>query len=400
MAFLVGLSLLAPRAGAATPAEKVEDGLEVRVGETVEISSSSGYCWFPTINQFPTGEIIVGISMGPDWGSPEGDITGYCLSRDGGHTWSPRYPMSATNLSAASQNPQKDGAIWDIGGPVEAHPEGQSQELCLTLTKFTRGGMEFTQRRDVPLHLAQPVHMAEPSELFDRHVADPGFAKSPSAAPCGPILEGLNGDWLALLEVTTEKMPNSTASVLIRSSDGGKSWREYSTIAAPDPKRFPWMAEATETALVRLADHRLYAVFRTAADPTKGNRFRNGLYHEGLGQAWSSDDGKTWTPPTPMPYEGVMPRLRRLSNGVLALSTGRPGPVVVMFSTDGTGEKWSHVTEIFPKTSTRYTDFVEVAPGKLLVVYDSIPYGWQPIPYSDREAKNTVYGTFVYVQKK
>ena len=91
--------------------------------------------------------------------------------------------------------------------------------------------------------------------------------------------------------------------------------------------------------------------------------------------------------------------MRRLSNGVLACTTGRPGPVVVMFSVDGSGANWSHVTPIFTGKSTHYTDFIEVEPGKLLVVYDSVPYGWHPIPYSDRESKNVIYGTFVEVRK-
>jgi hypothetical protein len=137
---------------------------------------------------------------------------------------------------------------------------------------------------------------------------------------------------------------------------------------------------------VRLADKRLYAIYRTGGDGF-------------IGQAWSSDDGKTWTKPTSTPYKGVALRVRRLSNGVLACTTGRPGPVVVMFSVDGSGANWSHITPIFNGKSTHYTDFIEVEPGKLLVVYDSVPYGWHAIPYSDRESKNVIYGTFVEVRK-
>jgi hypothetical protein len=33
-------------------------------------------------------------------------------------------------------------------------------------------------------------------------------------------------------------------------------------------------------------------------------------------------------------------------------------------------------------------------------VYDSVPYAWAPIPVSDKDSKNAVYGTFVYVRKK
>ncbi len=72
-----------------------------------------------------------------------------------------------------------------------------------------------------------------------------------------------------------------------------------------------------------------------------------------------------------------------------------------MFSLDGNGEKWSHVTEIFggkealekgkPKTTTHYADFVEVEPGKILVVYDSVS--------TDRDSRNRVLGTFVEVRR-
>jgi len=82
-----------------------------------------------------------------------------------------------------------------------------------------------------------------------------------------------------------------------------------------------------------------------------------------IGQAWSSDDGKTWTKPASTPYKGVALRVRRLSNGVLACTTGRPGPVVVMFSVDGSGANWSHVTPIFTGKSTHYTDFIELSPA-------------------------------------
>jgi hypothetical protein len=92
--------------------------------------------------------------------------------------------------------------------------------------------------------------------------------------------------------------------------------------------------------------------------------------------------------------------VKRLSNGILVCTYGRPGPVVIMFNADGTGRKWSHVTKIFQKMSSCYTDFVEVEPGKILVVYDNIPYGWHAIPYTDKTARNTIYGTFIYVHKE
>jgi hypothetical protein len=200
----------------------------------------------------------------------------------------------------------------------------------------------------------------------------------------------LDGNLLAPVYYTAERDQRYYRLALIRSSDGGKSWSEYSTVAAVEPGEKPWPGMGgegpCEAGIVRLADKRLYAIYRTGSDGF-------------IGQAWSSDDGKTWTKPASTPYKGVALRVRRLSNGVLACTTGRPGPVVVMFSVDGSGANWSHVTPIFTGKSTHYTDFIEVEPGKLLVVYDSVPYGWHPIPYSDRESKNVIYGTFVEVRK-
>lgn len=57
-----------------------------------------------------------------------------------------------------------------------------------------------------------------------------------------------------------------------------------------------------------------------------------------------------------------------------------------MFTTDGSRETWSYVAEIFAGMSTRYTDFIEIEPGRLLVVYDSVPRGWDPLPYSPKFA--------------
>jgi hypothetical protein len=365
--------------------------LEVQVGKTVEITSSYRYCWYPTVQRFTSGEVMVTMRMSPDEVNPEGDFSAYCISKDGGLSWSRRYTMGVgANVDGAySESPRPDGTIWQLYGWTESYLPGPLDHLRLTLTKFSRGGMEFRQWRDVPLQMSQHVDAGR-TELFDRRVQDGSLPRQPSVVPWGPILEALDGALLAPVYYTAERDKRYYRLALIRSKDGGKSWSEYSTVAAVEPGEKPWpgMGEEgpCETGLVRLADQRLYAIFRTG-----GNGF--------IGQAWSSDDGKTWTKPASTPYRGVALRVRRLSNGLLACTTGRPGPVVVMFSIDGSATNWSHITPVFNGKSTHYTDFIEVEPGKLLVVYDSVPYGWHEIPYSDRESKNVIYGTFVEVRR-
>lgn len=330
--------------------------------------------------------------MSPDECNPEGDFSGYCLSGDGGLTWSQRYTMGAgANVDGAwSQAARPDGSIWQLYGWAATHPRGQARNFYLTRTEYLQSGMEVRQRRNVRFEMREPVRMS-PCRLGDRQVQDGHLAQQPVVMPWGPILNARGGGLIAPLYYKAERDPRFYRLALIRSDDDGERWREYSTIAAVPPGAKPWTGMGKEgpceAGMVRLADGRLFAMFRTGSDGF-------------IGVAWSSDDGRTWTPPASLPYKGVALRVRRLSNGVLACSTGRPGPVVVMFSMDGTGASWSHMTPIFTGKSTHYTDFVEVRPGKLLVVYDSVPYGWSDIPLTDRESKNQIFGTFLEVRRE
>ena len=58
-----------------------------------------------------------------------------------------------------------------------------------------------------------------------------------------------------------------------------------------------------------------------------------------LARTYSSDEGKTWTSIDRLPAWGVQPRIKRLSNGVLVITTGRPG-LFLWFSTDPRGKNW------------------------------------------------------------
>lgn len=388
--------------------------LEVTIGPTVEISSSYRYCWYPTIHQFPTGEIMATMRMHPDEIHPEGEFAAYCISRDGGKTWSRRYPMGAgANVDDAySRLPRKDGTLLVLAAGYDTltpFPPGQAQQFHTSLTRFSRGGMEFTQIRDAVIRMSQPVLM-EPTwiagfspgpwqEPADKQLQDVSKIKEvPNAVPWGAIIEALNGDLLTTLYYSAEEDPRFFRLVLLRSTDDGNSWDQDATITAIKPGEEPpsWAGNnwASESALLRLADDRLHVIFRTSGGGV-------------MGQAWSADDGKTWTEPVPVGVNGVAPRSRVLSNGVAACTYGRPGPVTIMFSADGTCETWSDHTEIFPGISTRYTDFIEVEPGRVLVIYDSV-HSSGPIPYAPAFAehdtwdgkKNTIFGTFVEVRRK
>jgi hypothetical protein len=407
VALLLALALLGALAllsGSRTSSRETEvAGIEVEVGQTVEITSSHRFCWFPTIHRFSTGEIMVTMRMSPDENNPEGDFSAYCISKDAGVTWSQRYSMgSGANMDAArSAEPEEDGKICQLYSFIEPDPPSQSQDFRLTLTKWSRGGLEFQQWRDVSLHFREPILMST-TDTFDRHVPDGHLKESPSASPWGTIVHGSNGDLLAVVECNTAEHPKYGRDVLIYSRDQGKTWQQRSVVAAfePEDKLWPWAGPEgpNEAALVRLADRRLLTVFRTGGGGPTGRVFGN------LGETWSSDDGESWTPPIPCPFRGVAPRIRRLNGGLLALTTGRPDPVAVRFSLDGTGKEWTPAVTIADHKNgrwcTHYSDFVELEPGKLLVVYDEYPQNWPGDPSASIKSKSVVYATIVNVHKK
>ena len=121
-------------------------------------------------------------------------------------------------------------------------------------------------------------------------------------------------------------------------------------------------------------------------------------------QSFSTDGGHTWTRPAKAGVEGVAPDMHLLSNGVLACSYGRPG-VNIMFSTDGTGNRWSHHTSIFngvtavsstADKSTCYTGFAEVSPGRLLLIFDAINFKEVP----EAKPANCIRGVYIEVARE
>lgn len=372
------------------------DELIVQLGKTVEITASNvNYCWYPTVHRFSTGQILATMRMSGDDTNPEGEFSAYCTSNDGGQTWSRRYPMgTGANVDAAYlQVPREDGTLWVLGAgydSLEPYPPGQAICFHTALTKFWRGGMEFNQIRDAKIHLSEPAWSTPPTVMTTGRKDATNLSAVYEANPWGAMVVGPGGEWLTTLYYMTERDPRQRRLVLIRSMDQGQSWEEYGIIAAIQPREapWPWMGKEgpNEAALVRLPKGRLYCLFRTG----------NGGY---LGEAWSQDDGKTWSAPVSTGFLGVAPRLRLMSNGLLACTFGRPGPVTIMFSSDE-GREWTNSVPIFSGMSTRYSDVIEVEPGKLFVVYDSVPYGWHPIPPSDKSAKNAIFGTFVEVRRR
>ena len=98
-------------------------------------------------------------------------------------------------------------------------------------------------------------------------------------------------------------------SIVVSSTDDGRSWRYLSTVAAPvagDP-----VGEGfDEPTIERLADGRILCVMRTG-------------HFSPLHACWSADGGSTWSTPVYTGFDrGCCPKLTRLSDGRILLHYG------------------------------------------------------------------------------
>lgn len=187
----------------------------------------------------------------------------------------------------------------------------------------------------------------------------------------------------------------------MESRDRGRTWEETGVAASGEAMG----KEPNETTLVRLKDHRLYAVMRVDGGP-----IGTGFHH-----MWSSDDGRTWTTPEPMHLvdedhrPGVAwPRAVVLDDGELVMVYGRPVRNLI-FDPSGTGTQWQGRLDLtaFEKEtqallgvpeeqrirrpggnrewdSSDYLGMVTDGPRGLIVIYDAQQYveDWNAKPAS------------------
>ncbi|PKO18184.1 MAG: hypothetical protein CVU38_21620, partial [Chloroflexi bacterium HGW-Chloroflexi-1] len=165
-----------------------------------------------------------------------------------------------------------------------------------------------------------------------------------------------------------------------------------------------------EPAVVRFPDGELFCVLRSGS-------------YRPLYAIRSTDGGETWSAPERLPVDGVMPILVLMSDGALALATGRPDNVLCLSTDRGRTwpkhiviQEWAgvendrgeivrrdnpHVPPDNPNLhSTGYNGLAEVEPGKLLFVYDTFsPDEHQPDRWLKRHGHGRIHGCYVTVSR-
>ena len=154
-----------------------------------------------------------------------------------------------------------------------------------------------------------------------------------------------------------------TYAAVAFSSDMGRTWTNKTVVARSSKVTF------YEPAITRMPDGRFMAVIRTQNPP-----FDSYL-------AYSADEGRTWTEPRSLPFQGQTPFLFGLRSGAIACfyrdrDPQRPG-VSVSVTPDG-GKEWTYAAQVYRGTDWNcgYPSAVRLPDGRLFCVYYSCYEGF------------------------
>lgn len=398
---LLGLLMVAARSSCAE--------ISAEVVETIKIHESHKFGYFPYLQMLSTGELICDFSLEPDRHDVEGSSWAFVVSTDKGKTWGMRNTCGYFYRGEAAYTREPslpDGSMLMLAGYPLPSAGDDYQNIIASSAVISNRGQTVLFSRDVRIHLPKPTVRQKMSDAVRTpHSFGPGKIKETACMFfSGTIVAGREGDWLTLMYGKLEG-DEFWRTILVKADRTAKNWNYVSTIATDDAALEAVATEQEtfnqgfpEPRVARLPDGRLFVVMR---------RGHNNMIYK----SWSSDEGKNWSKPTSIGFRGVKPALTLMQNGLLALSTGRPDPISVRFSANG-GLTWTEPTGVTKglanpegtkpqrmQKSTCYTGMVEVEPGRLLVVYDYLPFveGWGLNPANEPTAMNCVYGTFVKV---
>jgi len=370
--------------------------------------------YIPHVANFPGGLLRLSIGIGPDnTFTPNASY----LSHDGGKTW-----MVANNLCPRIEwnTVLSDGSYYEVDDYWFQDPDEPG--CYLANGGFSTGEKDFHHEyirmrapSVVPYTLRSIRQYSQPQEPWfelinkanhDRPVTQDNVMMG--GAVLSSVVELDSPNHLVAPGYSTRVREFEKGVVLMfESRDGGRTWDEGPIIMAP--KDTP--EGANETSMVRLENGELYVISRTGSL---------------MLQSRSKDLGQTWTEPEPIRLTdtdeyitGVWPIIRRLQNGGLVCTYGRPKAnftsieqsqdfdyvaehyghcgKFIMINPSGTGREWQgridlheneveqqarmgvppnqrlrvqEDTNVRDSNSWEYLSLNEVEPDVLLVTYD------------------------------
>jgi len=377
------------------------NGARVTLGDPMIVAEGTGHVWFPSLLRFAGGEVMCAYQLVAD-GWNHVDVCGLSVTQDGGQTWLPRYDVTGYHGGRPVRLPHPDGSLVGPAYLTFPDPPDSRCRLCTAYVRHEAGGERWSlspfgvQVEGLPKDLAL-------TDLKGR-----AWSRRPLAAFYfyGDAVQV--GDGYLTAAYCTYEGEKTYTEVILRTEDLGHTWHYLSTVGDLDdvPDRGPGGEGPDEASLLELENGDLMCTMRVGG----GTRWP-------LARAYSSDGGQSWSPMDRLPAWSVCPSTKRLQNGMIALSTGRPG-IRLWLADDPKATCWQSVDvqayhnatmgaghqirveyggDVPPQT-TAYTDVLQVAPNRLWLVYDRTPFGWHPVPI-DSEERSRIYVLSVDVDR-
>jgi len=318
------------------------NGCQMLPGAQFYVAIDNKGLW-PNLTKLPNGELAAAIYNHPSHGYGDNSDVELWISQDAGVSW--------TFRSKISSHPEEPDAIR-MNHATGLNANGQ---LVTLVSGYHKG-----QKR--PFLKLQRCISSDNGKTWDRGLLDLNLV------PHGDIFTLSDGRLACPVYKRLSVKPKRSASAVIFSRDGGKTWGEEQAVAE----------DVNETyVLRRRADGEWLAVGRTDCR----DRMDSALPH-GSGEIFirSNDAGKTWSEPRLIAPQGQEnAHLLELADGRLLCSiTSRiPGlfGVVMRMSHNG-GEKWSVPVVLLScpardwhKTDSGYPSSVQLDDGSIVTAY-------------------------------
>jgi hypothetical protein len=324
------------------------------------------------IIKLKNGEILLMTREGTEHISNDGDVI-MLRSKDNGKTWGNKSVIAGIKNVDEREGcgiQLKDGTImvgvfynnlYDKDGEY-AWPTNnpELQKLSESDKRYTEAGKRYLgaytiSSKDNGRTWSQPSYI-ETRDMPFTNLEGPTDA--PIEMPDGSVL-------MAVIGYSPKSDVGNRSSVMLRSTDKGKTWKYWSTIAS-DPGGV--LGGFMEPGIVRTKTGRIVAGLRNHAP-------ENAIW-----MTYSDDNGKTWAPVWKTDMIGHPADLIQLSDGRLLISYGirdgihdSPGGIRACFSKDN-GKTWDIKTEVqlrndFLNVDVGYPESIELPGGKVMTVY-------------------------------